>query len=135
MKLKLQKSQLNAQAGFTLMETIIAIVIVILVLVLYQASVNTILLSRHSRNDETALRIASIKVEELRNAGYASVPSSGSFTSPLLSDLPSGTASLVSSDFNDKAKEVVVTVSWQEPQSGTTKSVTMTTVIANTGGL
>ncbi len=129
------KLKSKQQLGFSLIETIITIMIVILILVLYQAAVNTIFLSRHSRNDETALRIASMKVEELRNSGYASVPATGNFSSPLLGELPSGSAGLVTSDFNEDAKQVIVNVSWLDQKTNTTKTVSLTAVIANTGGL
>lgn len=134
MKLK-SKQQSGGQSGFSIIEAIIAIMLVILIFVLYQAAVNTIFLSRHSRNDETALRVASVRIEQIRAGGYSSVPATGSFSSSMLDDLPSGTGNITTTDFNEDAKQVVVTVSWYDQKTETTKSVSLTAVIADIGGL
>lgn len=130
MKLKHTK-----QSGFSIIEAIITLAIVILILVLYQSAVNTINLTRNSENEETALRIASVKIEELRAGGYSSVPATGSFSSSQLSALPSGSGNLVVTDFSANVKQVTVNVQWLDTKTSTTRTITLTTAIADLGGL
>lgn len=133
MKQILQKIKSN-QKGFSLIEVIISIFIIGVVLVIYVVSSNSIVLNRNSKRQELALRIASSKIEELRNTAYASLPSTGSFSHSLLTNLPSGAANLTVSSYNATTKQVVVTVTWAEPNNPNTRQVELTTLI-NQGGL
>jgi len=120
------------KTGFSLVEAVIAIGMTGIIIVMYQNVMSSILLSRSIKNTDIAVKIASNQIEELRADGYSSLPNSGSFSDSLLSSLPSGSASMNISDYNDKIKLVVVTVSWSEPNSGS-RSVSLQTLVAQTG--
>lgn len=122
--------------GFSLIEIIVSIFIIGVMLVLLQAVARNTTVVRTAKNEGIALAIARNELETLRQAGYTSVPTSGSFSDGLLSSLPQGaTATLTSSDFNTKTKQVTVTVVWKDPVLTASSTVTLTTLITQTGGL
>lgn len=102
---------------------------------LYHGALQNVFLSRNTKDQETALQIASGKLEELRADGYAALPASGSFTDAQLAALPGGSAALAVSAYNAQTKQVTVTVSWLEPGIGSTRSTALSTLITETGGL
>ncbi len=120
--------------GFSLIEVLVAVGMLGLMIVVYQGIISNIALTRNAQDKDIALKIATYKIEELRGLGYSSLPGSGSFSDSLLGSLPSGTASMTIDAYNSKLKQATVTVSWTEPSSST-KSVSLTTLIADTGGL
>ncbi len=124
----------NSQSGISIVEIIIAVALLLVIALLYQGTANNLTLTRESDNEELALRIAQNKIDALRQGGYAALPSTGSFSSADLSQLPSGSGSLTVTDFSATVKQVVVTVQWKSPRSGN-QTVTLTTAIANNGGL
>lgn len=81
------------------------------------------------------MRIASTKLEELRNGGYSSVPASGSFTSSQFNLLPSGAGSMTTTDYNGIVKHITVTVQWNDVRTSTTRDITLATAVAKAGGL
>ena len=129
------KSKHTSQFGFSIVEVVITLAIIALILVVYQTAVNTIALTRESKNEEIALRIASTKLEELRNGGYSSVPASGSFTSSQFNLLPSGAGSMTTTDYNGIVKHITVTVQWNDVRTSTTRDITLATAVAKAGGL
>ena len=121
-------------AGFTLIEIMVTIAILGSLVALYAAVLSTASLTTESRHQDTALRIAQQEMENLRATGYAALPASGTFSDPLLSDLPSGSASTTVSVYNAKTKRVVVQVAWLE--KGTSlRLVSLATLITEVGGL
>lgn len=118
--------------GFTLIEVLVAIFLVGTATVLFGAALNTLAFTRSVRYDDTALRIAQQKLETLRAGGYSSLPASGSFSDPLLANLPDGYASTTVSDFNAKTKEVIVEVGWQQAGKAT-RSISLSTLITQSG--
>lgn len=120
--------------GFSLIEILVTIGILSLMIVVYQAVLGNVYLTRSVQDKDVALKIATYKIEELRALGYSSLPGSGSFSDTLLTSLPSGTASMTITDYNAKVKQVVVTVGWT-PQNSTARSVSLTTLVTDTGGL
>jgi prepilin-type N-terminal cleavage/methylation domain-containing protein len=121
--------------GFSFIEVVVSLFIIGTVIVLSSAILKAAPLSRHAKFENLALSIAQNELEGLRAAGYSSLPAAGSFSDPLLSSLPSGSGSLSVSDFNAKAKQVAVTVSWREEASSATSSVSLSTLISSVGGL
>lgn len=121
--------------GSTLLEAIIAILVIGFMLVLFSLALQNIPLLRATKNQELALKIVRTEIESLRAGGYDALPTSGTFTSPYLTSLVGASANLTISDFNDETKEVTVTVSWQEPKVSDAFSVSLTTLITQTGGL
>lgn len=94
----------------------------------------TIRISRDATYENIAFRIAESKLAELRAGGYASLPASGAFTDQSLAALPQGTASTSVATYNTKTKQVATGVSWLG-SDGTTKYVTLTTLVTQSGGL
>jgi prepilin-type N-terminal cleavage/methylation domain-containing protein len=131
MKLKPRQNQ----AGFTIIEVIVTLFIMGTILVLYQASSNTIVSTTETKNEDIALRVATTELQTLRAGGYSSLPASGTFTDTQLTSIPSGAASMTLSDYNATTKQVTVTVTWADPRTSKTKNVSLTTLIANSGGL
>lgn len=125
----------NRDGGFSLFEVLIVVFLIGVIFVMYSGAVKNVSLNRNAKDQEIALRIASTKMETLRDAGYENLPPSGSFADSQLASIPSGSASLAVSDFNAQTKQVTVTVSWTEPSIGTSRSVALSTLITGTGGL
>lgn len=126
-------SQLETKKnGFTLVEIIVTISIILFMIIMYQAVITSTLLARTVRNKDLALKIASQKMEGLRALGYTGVPVSGSFSDPLLTNLPAGAGAISVVDYNAKTKQVTVTVSWSDQVAGS-KSVALDTLITQVG--
>lgn len=120
--------------GFSYIEIVVAVGIVGVCLVASEALVRAVPLERVTHDEDLAVTIANDELGALRAAGYGSLPASGAFSNSSLASLPSGTGALAVTDYNAKTKQVVVTVSWQEP-SASSRSVTLSTLITQTGGL
>ncbi len=120
--------------GFSLIEVLVAVGMLGIMIVVYQVIISNTALTRTSQDKDIALKIATYKIEDLRGLGYSALPGSGSFSDSLLSSLPLGTATMTITAYNTKLKQATVTVSWTEPGSSA-KSVSLTTLIADTGGL
>jgi len=125
----------HSHKGFSLIEVVIAIAIIAMI---YVATTRFLQIipptSGDARNEDLALKIASNEMETLRAGGYDVLPPSESFTSSLLSSLPSGAAALVVTDYDTQTKRVDITVSWQGV-SLTNRSLSLTTLIAKNSGL
>ncbi len=124
----------RAARGFTLPEILLAIAMLSGVVVLYGAMANISFLSTDVGHKDIALNIAAHKIEELKATSYASLPASGTFTEPGLSELPGASASFTVSDYNADTKTITVSVSWQ-PQGKTARTITLTTLKTRIGGL
>lgn len=129
------KIKQKSQDGFSLIEVVITLFVIGVILVIYQAALNTVFLVRNSHNQEIALRVANNKIEELRAGGYAALPGNGAFTDAQLSGLPGSSAIMTFSDFNSSTKQVDITIQWQETGADSVKSLSLTTLIAKIGGL
>ena len=123
----------KTQSGFSLLEVPISLFIIAVMLLVYAAASNTLMLNRNSREADLANYIAVSEMEDLRDAGYANLPASGPFAHQLLNQLPSGAAAIVVNDYNNDTKEVVVTVSWKDPGSFAEHSAVLTTLINKYG--
>ena len=125
----------NQLTGSSLIEVLVTLFIVGVMVVFYQAASRSALLTRIAKDEDLALRIATHELEGLRAGGYMSLPASGSFSDSLLSNLASSSAAMNVSDYNTKTKQVTVTVSWTESGSSGAHSVSLSTLITQTGGL
>lgn len=127
---------MNSARGFSLIEVIVSIFIVGVILLMVQAVARSSVLVRTSKNQGIALAIARNELEGLRAGGYATLPSSGSFSDSLLSALPSAaTTTLAVSAYNAKTAQVTVSVVWRDPGSAASSTVSLSTLITQTGGL
>ena len=125
----------SCRQGFSLIEVVIAIFIITVMFAFYQAALRSTALARSAKYKDLALRIANNKMEELRAGGYGSLPASSPFSDPLLSSLPSGSAAMSISDYNDKTKQVSAIVSWKELAGSESHSVSLSTLITQVGGI
>jgi len=122
--------------GFTLVEVLVSIFLVGIMFVIFQSVLNTSVFVRTSKNQGIALSIVRNKLEGLRASGYAALPSSGSFSDTLMSTLPpAATTTLTVTAYNAKVKQVAVSVVWRDAGSTASSTVSLTTLIAQTGGL
>lgn len=120
-------------AGYTLIEVVVTFALMSAVFVIFQASINSILLNRRVKHQELALRVATTKMEQIRSLSYDTVPASGSFNDALLAQLPEASATVTVSDYDAATKRVAVSVSWRERGSQTLRDVTLTTLVTKEG--
>ena len=120
--------------GFTFIEILVAIFVIALIIAAFAALTFASFVTRESKQQELALRITAHELETLRGNGYASLPSSGSFSDALMTGLTSATGTVTISSFNASTKQAVVTVAWKRQQGGTS-TVSLSTLITQTGGL
>ncbi len=94
----------------------------------------TIKVTRDAAYENAAFRIADSKLDELRADGYTALLAGGSFSNQELANLPQGQASTSVTNLNVKTKQVAVGVSWLGG-NGSTRYVSLTTLITQSGGL
>jgi Tfp pilus assembly protein PilV len=121
--------------GFSLIEVMLAILTVGVMLLMLQAVIHSGALLKTSKNKGIALSIVRNELESLRAGGYANLPVSGTFANSLIDSLPSATTTLVVSAHNAKTKLVTVSVIWQDPNTAASSTVSLSTLITETGGL
>jgi len=119
--------------GFSLVEIIIAMALLLVTISVFGVAVNTLPLTKSARNQNIAYHIAEKKLEELRNTPFAILPPGGSLTDPDLAILPGGTGNLTLQDYqgSSEIKAVHVTVTWDD-YSGP-RSVVLDTLISQIG--
>jgi len=112
----------------------VALGLTVAALVMFGVVLSTVPLTKDSRNQNIAYKVAGKKIEQLRNTPFTNLPSSGVFTDPGLADIASSTATLTVSDFggNVEIKQINVMITWEE--SGGTKNLSLDTLISS-GGL
>lgn len=127
---------MNLFRGFSLIEVIVSIFLLSIMLMMFHSVVGTDVFVRTSKNQGIALSILRNKLEGLRAGGYDALPVSGSFSDTLLSTLPpAATTTLVVAAYSAKVKQVAVSVVWRDAGSTASSTVSLTTLIAQTGGL
>ncbi len=128
------RSKEKFENGFSVIEVIISLFLLGVILLIYNAAVNSVQLNRQMKDQEIAFRIASTEMESLRSTAYNSLPtSSASVSDSLLTTLPGNAGeSLVVASPNSKTKKFVVTVNWIEPGNAA-RSVNLSTLITQGG--
>lgn len=127
---------MNKLRGFSLIEVTVSIFIMGVILFLLQAILQSGALTRMSKHQSVALSIAQNKIESLRAGGYATLPSSGTFSDSLINELPvAATTTLTVSVYNAETKQVSVNVVWRDPGSTASSTVSLSTLITEIGGL
>ena len=123
----------NLQKGTSLLEMIIIIFLVSVLFNLIFMEVNALIISKKQRYENLAYHVANKQMETLRATSFASLPSSGTISDSLLSQIPSSSGNFTVADYSGYAglKQVIVTVSWND---GASKSVVLRT-LAGSGGL
>jgi type II secretory pathway pseudopilin PulG len=132
----MQKSKLQFKIqnfGYSLIEVIIALALVVVTITIFGVAVSSTPLTKTARNQNLAYHIASKKIEELRDTAFDSLPASGAFADSGLAALASPTANLTVADYegSSEIKKITVVISWDE--AGSTRNVTLETLISNTG--
>lgn len=128
-----QRSKVKGQSGFSLIEIILAFFLIGVAITIFFSTIGSFLWTKGGKDQQLATRIAIKKMEEIRNTPFSSLPSSGPFSDPDLSKLPSGSGNLTVTDWNGNSgiKAVTVKVSWQQAQG--TKEVRLDTLITKGG--
>lgn len=123
----------NKQQGLSLIEVVISMAMIVVLFVLYMAAQNTVVHTKKLRYENLAYHAANKKMEELRATAFTSLPSSGTVSDSMLSQIPSGAGSFTVADHAGYSglKEIVVTVTWND---GIAKSVVLRT-LAGSGGI
>lgn len=138
MKVKSYKELNVWKKGFTLLEVLITIIILTIgVIALTSAFSSGILAATDAENVDLALNIAQAKMEEIKNAGYASLADSGPAAADTDPNSPLSRFDVtVDAGVPADPRQVDVTVEW-EAQSGVkhgqipSVSITLTTQLAN----
>lgn len=121
--------------GFTLIEIVLSMFVILAIVTILFTTSATFKTSRRSNLNTLAGKIAARQVESLRKTDYSSLPAVGSssFTDSELTRLPEGTANQTVSLYQSNAdvKQFAITVGWSE--GGMAKSVTMDTLIYRNG--
>jgi Tfp pilus assembly protein PilV len=109
----------NTQSGYSLIEVVISLFMITVIVVLYASALNMVAISRRLRYENIAYHIATKQMETLRDITHDSLPTSGTISDPLLSQIPSGAGSFTVSDYAgySNMKEMSVTVTWIDPVS------------------
>ncbi len=125
--------QFQVLGGFSLIEIVLTIFLVLALLSILFTASSTVIHSRNSSLQNTAAKIATREIENLRNTAYVSLPSSGSISDPDLQKLPSGSATRTISDYQSstKIKQVTITVNWKEKE--VPRQLVMETLISENG--
>lgn len=133
---------MNKQKGFSLVEIILAIMVVALIVALITNLPNSFSLIGASRRYATAKDIATKRLENLRLNGFSNLglPGTTSFSDSRLAVLPSATATYTIADCppsicthgETDIKQVNVTLTWQEKNQ--TRTINLYTFISS-GGL
>ena len=122
--------------GFSLVEIVVSVFILSVMLLMLQAVIRSSVLVRISKNQGIALSIARNKIENVRADGYTMIPSNGSFADSLMSTLPrAATTTITINTYNAKTKQVTVSVIWLDPGTTASSTVSLLTLITQTGGL
>lgn len=120
--------------GFALVEVVVSILVIGLMIVASASLLHGVPASRLTLDQSIALSIAQNKMGALRDAGYAALPASGTFSDSALASLASSTGSIATSDFSSTTKRIDVSVAWIE-KDASPRSITLTTLMAQIGGL
>jgi prepilin-type N-terminal cleavage/methylation domain-containing protein len=126
--------KLGPNQGFTLLEVLITIGILVVMLAFFASSFSISRLIKIQRHRDVAARVVSQKIESLRADGFDNVGSSTVFTDTQLGIFSSSTASTTVSYYNSSIKQVTVGVYWVE-SSSTNLYVGATTLVGRSGGL
>lgn len=118
--------------GFSLVEILLSVFLILAILSVVLVAAGTYLHSRTTSLESTATGIASRDIENQRKAGFASV-STNSITDSELSKLPNATATRTVStyDGNNNMKKVADIIGWTE--KGATRQIILETLISANG--
>lgn len=111
--------------GFSLIEILISISILVTILAVILPVWNFELINKKIQNINIASRIATSKLEELKNSKFSDLPNEGSinFTHPDLSKLNQGLGMIEVKNYqnnnSETLKEIKIQIMWQDNQTST----------------
>ncbi|MDP3994171.1 MAG: hypothetical protein Q8P75_04300 [bacterium] len=119
--------------GFTIIETTIALLLVMVTITIFGVALSSLPLTRTARNQNIAYHIAVKKMEELRDTQFASLPANSTFADPGLANLSNPSADFTIEDYagSSQIKTATVTVQWQEESH--TREVVLETLMSDHG--
>lgn len=119
-----------SQKGFSLVEVIVGISLILVLFALAMLQAGTLDISRKQRYENIAYHAANKQMEDLRAMPFASLPASGTVSDPMLSQIPSGAGSFTVSDYPDFSgmKKMVVTITWND---GAARSTVLQTLVTD----
>ena len=120
--------------GFTLVEILVSLALVGLVLAVASVLVSTTELSRSARHAARAREIAESALESARAEGSVSLETRV-LADPRLAELPHGAGILTVAPYAAGLAEVTAEVSWRDSQAAESRSFSLTTLIAQEGGI
>lgn len=130
--------KLKLQGGFTLIEIVLSLLLILAILTVFFASSGTYTTNRGANLAAIATKIATRQIETLRKTSYASLPSCPSPTGCNISDsdlakLPSSSAKQFIDSYQSSAdiKQVTVGVEWVV--AGSSKNIKLDTLIYKNG--
>jgi prepilin-type N-terminal cleavage/methylation domain-containing protein len=131
-KFLVNRRGLHDQSGMTMIELLVSLGMVGMLLVLFAASFNIVVLTKKVRNENIAYHVANKRMETLRSVPFASLPTSAGFFDSSLNDVPNSSASYVIQDYPSFSgvKEMIVTVQWND---GRARSVVLRSVTSASG--
>lgn len=107
------------QSGFSLIEVIISLSILLVIFSLIILEVDALAISKKKRYEYIASQIAKNQMESLRATPFDNFPSSGTISDLMLSEIPSSSGSFTVLDYQNfyGLKELSVTVNWNDGQN------------------
>ena len=134
MKQDIFKKFLTRQRGMSLIEVMISMGILVALFALYTAALNTMTATKSLRYENLAYHAANKKMEELRGTAFSLLPSSGTISDSMLSQIPAGAGNFTVANYASYSgmKEITVTVTWAE--RGINKQFQIKT-LAGSGGI
>lgn len=119
--------------GFSLVEVVISIFVVLALIGVLLTTSSSFLTSRNSNLQQIANEIGTREIERLRNIAYDSLPGSGTISDSDLSKLPQGTATRTITTYQGDTdiKQVSVNITWN--LGSTPKSVKFETLMYRYG--
>ena len=133
LKTKKKLHHVKSQLGMSFIEVIVVLFIIIVLFDISLIEVNALSIMRKQRYENIAYHVANKQMESLRATTFASLPSSGTISDPLLSQVPLGSGNFTVSDYSGYSgiKELIVTIMWNDGSAS--KSVVIKTLAGNGG--
>lgn len=128
----------NTKPGFTLIEILISLVLIIAIIIVLFASTGTLSASRGSNLQSIATKIASRQIETLRKTAYASLPPCPSpagctITDSDLAKLPSSSAKQFLDTYEGSPDMKLATIQVDWITNGAAKQLKIDTLIYKNG--
>jgi len=107
------KEKNRRSAGFTLVEVLLVVFILVLTALIFAATFPTSQISRiKATHMSYALGLAQQKIEEIKSAGYANIQITPEAVVTPLADIPSGAQTVTVTQYAPNIKKISVSIVW-----------------------